>query len=98
MIGNTILFRHYDHNFEKSEKTGLVVDAFTEITGNVSGVSVFGFGETEGKTASKRIYKVEFKNYDWSKIVEYVNIRESQLISILVNVHKINEEKFQSKL
>lgn len=63
MIGNSIIYiSHKWHGAEyKSEKKqGIVVDAFTKISGNIKGDSAFGFGDIKGRTNSERMYKVMY--------------------------------------
>ena len=98
MIGNTIEFVYYDWDnissviHEKGEPKkyiGLVVDAYTEITGKISGSNEiflgFGGGSTSGTTNSKRMYKVQFYE-DWDtdkKYIKYKDIYDWQLRKII---------------
>ncbi len=110
MIGNIIEFHYHDFSARSTDRkpeiiTGLVVDAFTKVSGSVSGrsESFLGFGEgtTSGKTDSKRMYKVEFyENWDTHKrIIKYEDIYAWQLVKIISHANsykpqETNEEKF----
>lgn len=106
MIGNKIEFHYYEKYSSKREpikKIGLVVDAYTEITGRTSGKSEsflgFGEGNISGSTSSNRMYKVEyFQEYDKEhKNPYYTDIHDWQLIKIISFIksttQEINEEK-----
>lgn len=110
MIGNKIEFLHYDfsnrHDY-KSERTredrltvGLVVDAFTEVTGKVSGKSEvflgFGGGKTSGNTKSNRTYKVEYLD-KYLNTIKYINIQDWQLVKIISYAGQSNQEKHEEK-
>jgi hypothetical protein len=93
MIGNTIKFRYYPtgaHGFrdynKAEEEEGVVVDAFTEITGSVKGESIFGFGEVSGDTKCRRMYKVQYTVYNSQY---FTTIHDSQLISIVRFAHEV---------
>lgn len=71
MIGNIVTFNHDAKEFVsvmygKKEKqddyfatvTGLVVDAYTDVSGSMKGSSAFGFGDASGRTRSDRTYKI----------------------------------------
>jgi hypothetical protein len=100
MIGNTIEFIDLEnyHNSNKKTKIGLVVDAFTDISGKSA--SLFGFGE--GKTQSKRIYKVLFYDeYDSSKkFPQFIDIPDwclKKIISFASQTNQeLNEENFNN--
>lgn len=106
MIGNTIKFfiikYDSDHNSYKETFTGLVVDAFTEVKGNIKGSSSgalsFSSGSVSGTTDSNRIYKVQYKTYDGGNTY-FINIRDWQLDEIIAfagqTKKETNEEKFK---
>lgn len=85
MIGNTIEFLFYDWgntydiNSDKKREdritTGIVVDAFTDISGVVSGRS--------GKTESKRMYKVQYSHFFQHDNPLYIDIHSWQLCKII---------------
>lgn len=95
MIGNKIKFRLSEFigsKYETNEFEGIVVDAFTDVSGFFQSSSFLGFGEGNGKTNSNRMYKVEFLRYGHSKW--YVDIYSHQLIEILEYNFINQEEKF----
>lgn len=109
MIGNKIEFvwygDKYSNNKEPKNYIGIVVDAFTNVSGRISGSSDvflgFGGGKTSGSTENKRMYKVEFYE-DWDtqkKCVQYKDIHDWQLKKIISfsgqTNQEVNEEKFQ---
>lgn len=110
MIGNKIEFLHYDfsnHSERESNRTredrlrvGLVVDAFTEVTGRVSGKSEvflgFGGGKTSGNTNSKRNYKIEYFEKHLDK-PRYINIQDWQMVKIISFAGQSNQEKHEEK-
>lgn len=119
MIGNTIEFLYYAHDeygFEfvlsrpelRDKKpdtlTGLVVDAFTNISGSVTGrsESMFGFGSghTSGSTKSNRKYKVEFyAKWDTEKKnVKYHDIDAWKLVRIVKYANAREQEKHEEKI
>lgn len=106
MIGNKIEFVWYGYDGcqKGKEYTGIVVDAFTEVSGEISGNSGtflgFGSGETSGKTRSKRMYKVEFygERDREKKYVKYEDIYASQLKKIISFAGPANQEVNEEKL
>lgn len=112
MIGNKIEFIYYDWNNYSSdnkgeEHIGIVVDAFTKVTGTIRGSNdVFlgiGGGSTTGNTDSKRMYKVEF-NEKWDtekQCTKYKDICDWQLRRIISyagsNNQEVNEEKIETQ-
>lgn len=113
MIGNKILFVYYDwseygithrdHSKEPPIIKGLVVDAFTDIKGSVSGRSSsflgIGDGSVSGSTKSKRMYKVEyFSEYDKEeKDPQYTDIHDWQLRKILSFANNPDQERNEEK-
>lgn len=109
MIGNKIEFNYYGDKYstnrEAKKLTGIVVDAFTNVSGRISGSNEvflgFGGGTTSGSTESKRMYKVEcYEEYDTEKKhVQYKDIFDWQLNKIISFAgqasQEINEEKFK---
>ena len=84
MIGNKILFKSWvSYEYDFCEKEGIVVDAWTEVTGTIKGDVFIGIGDVKGETKSKRVYKVEYKKYVDSKHVYYENIKDWQMIKII---------------
>jgi hypothetical protein len=68
MIGNKIKFAEYTYSgstHTREEHEGLVVDAWTDVSGTVSGKTDvflgFGEGKVSGRTQSNRMYKVQTK-------------------------------------
>jgi hypothetical protein len=101
MIGNTIKYRKLTwigSDYTQEEKTGLVVDAYTEITGKSKSESILGFGSGTGKTESKRIYKVQFQ-YEYSKQIAFEEISHNCLIEIVKfgNIQQ-TEEKIKDNI
>lgn len=84
MIGNEIIFSEYDKEYNQIQVEGLVVDAFTEISGKVKGENFMGFGDVSGRTESKRKYKVEYyHSWDTTKQHKYYkDIFDWQLIRV----------------
>lgn len=103
MIGNKILFRWYDsptgYTRPIPEKEGIVVDAWTEVTGSGKGEVFIGFGDAKGEVKSRRYYKVEFKRWEYSDPdgFDYINILESSMIKILQKATEvtINTHEFR---
>lgn len=106
MIGNKIEFIYFDKYLkdDKGEyKEGIVVDAFTKVSGTITGNSEvflgFGGGVTSGSTSSNRMYKVEFfGKYDMErKYPTLTDIHDWQLKRIISfandSKQEINEEK-----
>lgn len=94
MIGNTIIFNKYKYKYigdcklitcEFDVTEGIVVDAYTEVKGHTSGESFLGFGETEGKTSSKRIYKVQyFEGWDsYKRLPQLMDIQDWMVVKII---------------
>jgi hypothetical protein len=111
MIGNTIEFHDYtsrhitkDIRREPDKLEGLVVDAFTEVSGSVSGSSEvflgFGGGKTSGQTKSKRMYKVEYyETWDKKKKHKYYkDIHAWQLIRIIAFAKAPDQEKNEENI
>lgn len=105
MIGNTIKFMYYLTDTIKEEREGIVVDAYTNVTGTVSGKyeSILGFGEgrTTGSTKSKRIYKVEYI-YPYTQKKIYIDVADYLLIEVVkfaksFEQQETNEEKIITK-
>ncbi len=104
MIGNTIEFIYWEDILKSRDEitaTGLVVDAFTKVTGNISGGSIFGFGETTGSTDSNRVYKVLYYSSwdDKKQYPRFQDIHAFQLKKIISFAgqpnQELNEEKIQ---
>lgn len=101
MIGNTIIFRQYGktssgfRDYDKvKEVEGLVVDAWTDVSGSVKGESLFGFGDVKGDTQSRRMYKVEYQMYEggskyYEDIEDYLLIRVVKLAKVVMFDEKI---------
>lgn len=95
MIGNTILFKYhsfgiYSDSDDGKELEGIVIDAYTEVSGGVSGSSGsllgFGSGSVKGKTKSDRIYIVQcWPSWDVEKkhTPRLVNVRSWQVRQII---------------
>lgn len=106
MIGNTIRYMHYyfiNNTLTSEERVGLVVDAFTEVKGTVSG-SVdmafgFGSGSTSGSTKSNRVYKVMFyEKYDTEKkLQKFDNVKDNFVSAIIEFANNSNQEKNEEK-
>lgn len=110
MIGNRIHFKHYkDYRIDNKGEIleGLVVDAFTKVTGKTTGSASnflgFGEGSVSGNTNSNRMYKVEFYEL-WDtnkKHLMYEDIDARMLVKIVsfagVTNQEVNEEKIQIK-
>lgn len=107
MIGNEIEFKDYDFSRYDSKKepevlTGIVVDAFTKVTGHTKGSAEsflgFGSGSVSGNVDSNRMYKVEYSS-SWDtrkKHRYYKDIHAWQLIRIVKFANapqEVNEEK-----
>lgn len=101
MIGNTIKYRKITwigSDYLKEERTGLVVDAYTEINGYSKSESILGFGSGKGKTESKRIYKVQFQ-YSHSKEIFFEEVNHNSLIEIVkFGNNQQTEEKFKDNI
>lgn len=93
MIGNTIIFRIYETSYSgfidwskpAKEVEGLVIDAFTKVTGSVEGDGILGFVEVKGRTDSKRMYKVQYYE-QWDSKKEYprlTDITDSYLVRVV---------------
>jgi hypothetical protein len=115
MIGNTIEFVFIDFNDNERHlkplsdkqdvRIGLVVDAFTDVSGSMSGKSEsflgFGEGRMSGSTKSKRKYLIEsFENWDQGKkhpiLIEIYQWQVKKITSYAGNPQQeINEEKFR---
>lgn len=90
MIGNRIKYSKWNFDYpedsplRREEKEGLVVDAFTEVSGYVSGSSDsflgFGSGSVSGSTNSRRKYIVEYDLYGYKR---YEKIDFNQIDSII---------------
>ncbi len=97
MIGNTIRFRNIDSSYNVEELEGLVVDAFT----NISGKNETFLGIGGGETKSKRMYKVMHHNkWDTSKFLppKFTDIPDTSLISIIAFANNINQETNEEKI
>lgn len=93
MIGNTIIYKQRSEigNYEW-ETEGLVVDAYTEVSGQTKGDSAFGFGEVRGNVRSSRMYKVQVY-YKHSDSYTFVDIRAYQLVRIVKFANQVTEDK-----
>ena len=105
MIGNRIKYRKYftyngETNYNLEE--GLVVDAYTKVSGSMSGSGgVFlGFGDSKmsGNTRSDRYYKIQisYVNNEGKTIVYYTDISAGclhEIVSFANQSQEINEEK-----
>ena len=107
MIGNRIKFKEtrWDGTTHTTkEREGVVVDAFTEVSGSVSGTgaSILGIGssKTAGNTSSRRKYKVEYyADYDTKKERPiYEDISAFQLVKIIQFYHQGNQELLEEKI
>lgn len=103
MIGNTIEFIYWEDiltSRENKTATGLVVDAFTKVTGSVSGGSFLGIGETTGSTDSKRVYKVQFyESWDsQKKCIQFKDIEAWQMKKIISFAGQTNQELNEEKI
>lgn len=101
MIGNKVIFTYLDDKYNRIEVEGLIVDAYTDISGSVSGKQqgMFGFseGSTSGSTKSERMYKVLYYS-EWDadkKHQRFKDIRSHQIDTILSFVHGSIEEIFK---
>lgn len=111
MIGNTIEFLYFDFsNFsdyerkksnEERKTIGLVVDAYTEITGSITGKSEtflgFGSGDTTGDTKSKRKYVVQYTP-SWSNTPKFYTMEAWQLSKIISFPSQSNQELNEEKI
>ncbi len=105
MIGNEIEFFYTEPTMDKGiVMSGIVVDAYTKITGSVSGQSGYflgiGDGSVSGNTDSKRMYKVHTTSrWDLNgKRNQFVDIPATWLKDIIryaVPAQELNEEKIQ---
>lgn len=102
MIGNTIKFRDTSSRWVGNSyiqlkdcpiMEGLVVDAYTEITGRSEGA----FGFSEGKTCSDRKYKVQY-NYCDTGTKFFMDIYASQLTEIVKFANTPNQEINEEKI
>lgn len=93
MIGSKILYRHYPkygpNKYEAQQYEGLVVDAFTNVSGTTKGDVFLGFGDVNGDVKSRRMYKVQYHD---SLGFQYENISDSQLIKILEFKSALDQE------
>lgn len=97
MIGNTIKFRNIDSSYNVEELEGLVVDAFTDISGKNETFLGIGGGETK----SRRMYKVmHYRKWDLNKSFSpsFTDIRDTSLISIIAFANNNNQETNEEKL
>jgi len=106
MIGNRIKFKKYSfrtlgstHQLHDTQEEGLVVDAWTDVSGTVSGKTEvflgFGEGKVSGSTKSKRMYKVEC-----GKTFKYYQDIEANMITEITEFAKlvvIDEKIVQTK-
>lgn len=94
MIGNLIKFYHYEwigSDYKRHEDKGIVVDAYTKVSGSSKYESLFGFGEGKGETKSIRIYKVQCQI---GTHIYFKDIEHTSLIEVLeFNCKEIKDEK-----
>lgn len=107
MVGNTVEYNQW-YRFGRFQNPpekliGIVVDAYTDVSGSISGKGSYflGIGDssTSGSTKSKRKYKVMYYNkYDSEKQHQYFDtINESDVIRIIEFGNEFKEEKFKTK-
>jgi hypothetical protein len=109
MIGNTIEFKDYWRDSSDKLHTdiyqGLVVDAFTEVSGTVKGSgkydSFLGFGEGKsdvyGKTESKRIYKVQVKE-KYLEGFKFYDVKANMMTKIISFGNSRTQEENEEKI
>lgn len=92
MVGSSVTFSIFNDKHEYITLKGVIVDAYTDITGSVSGKSEnafgFGSGKTTGTTESRRVYRV-MHHPEWDTEKTYQRFTDVHINAI----QKINQFK-----
>lgn len=74
--------------------TGIVVDAYTNVSGSMKGENFLGFGEATGSVDSRRMYKVMILDRQDKKTSRFIDVSSRALVEVIELAPVMDLEKF----